>query len=328
MNGDEETNITLADIIVLLRLNLRILLVVPVVLMLGVAAWTMTRPLNYTSSTAFSAGGGYSTAGISGIAAQFGLAGGGGSSDGPAFYEEVLKSSSVLEPIADSTLSYKGHTEPIWEAFGIEEANPERRRRLVAEVLRDQIETNVSRETGIVRVKITASDPEKGKQLLDILMNQLEEFNLRRRQEQAARERKFAETQLRKFLSEVESAEARLAEFSIKNRQYSSSPQLTVEFERLRRVLMDRQSQFATLQQTYNQALLEEIRNVPRLSLIEYPSIPLRPNPRGTTARAAAAFLLGLLLAIGLVLGREYLRASALVQAIQMDQPGSGGKLA
>jgi capsule polysaccharide export protein KpsE/RkpR len=308
--------LTVADFGDLLRRNRWLLSSVPLALAAVVSAWNLSVPRSYTSVSAFSVGGGAgASSAISGIAAQFGLSGGSGSSEGPVFFSEVVRSVAVLAPLADSVVNREERATPLWQVFGIEAADQERRRAMFAEVLREQVAVNVTPATGIVQVRVSTNDPEISRSLARLLLAELERFNLRRRQEQAARERAFAESQLVRVREEVDVAEDRLTAFSLRNRQYSTSPALMLEFERMQRELANRQSQAAELEQTYNQALLEEARNVPRLSVLETASLPLRPNPRGTVPRALAGLLAGFFLALGFVLGREYLRASAAVRS-------------
>jgi capsular polysaccharide biosynthesis protein len=309
---------TLADVLRIVSQHRRLFLFLPLGLAISFGAWSMLQARTYTASAAFAAHGANAPVGVSGIAAQLGIGIPTSSGEGPAYYAEVAKSSAVLRPIADSSIKVGARAVPMPAVFGVEEADSARRRALTAEALRAAIDVQTARETGIVRVLVTAEDPETAAQIAGYILAQVNDFNMAQRQAQAARERQFAERQLMSARAEVNAAEGRLASFYVRNRQWQNSPALTVEHDRLRRAIDERQEVATTLTQTFDQARLEEVRNVPRISVLEPASAPLRGNPRGTPKKAAAGLLLGLILAAVIVFGREYLRANALLR----ERPG------
>jgi uncharacterized protein involved in exopolysaccharide biosynthesis len=83
------------------------------------------------------------------------------------------------------------------------------------------------------------------------------------------------------------------------------SPDLSAEHGRLMREVSMRQSMFMSLAQAYAQARMESIRNTPVITIVERPSVPAKPNPRGTVMWAVLGTLLGGVLSGLVVLGRH-----------------------
>lgn len=138
-----------------------------------------------------------------------------------------------------------------------------------------------SAKTGIVTVRVTSPSALASREIMDLCLRNLNEFNLRRRQEHAASEREFAANQLEVAQRALRSAEDDLQMFLQANRVINS-PRLTFEEDRLKREVDSKQEIFNTLSQAYEQARLAELRDVPLITRILTPTFPSRPDPRGT----------------------------------------------
>lgn len=286
-------------------------LIVGSALVVGAALATQAylQPRSYTATASFMPQGssGGSAGGLGGIAAQLGIAAGVGlGNDSPALYVELLKSRGVLGAVADSTFPEANGRDPraLSAQLGVVENDPEIRRALTVEALRGMLEVQPSRETGVVHLSITAPSRSLGAAILSRLIDQVAEFNLRQRQAQAARERRFVEERLEVARQELRAAEQRLGAFMSGNRQYQGSPSLAFEQNRLQQEVATRQQTVASMMLAFEQARLEEVRDQPRITIIEPAAPPLRANPRGTvrkgTVGAALGATLGVLLALGL----------------------------
>jgi uncharacterized protein involved in exopolysaccharide biosynthesis len=309
--------ITVADILRILSAHRRLLVALPLAMAVVFAVWSMSQPRTYTATAAFAAhGGGGSAPGLSGIAAQLGIGVASASSETPAYYAEVITSSAVLGPIADSSVTLDNRRATLPQILGVDETDPERRRGLTAEALRRMIVVRPSRETGIIRVGVTGRDPQVAALIAGHLLAQVNEFNLKQRQTQATKEREFAQRQLASARGESNAAQQQLAAFLQRNRQYENSPSLVVEYERLQRAVSEKQGVVGNLLQAFDQARLEEVRNVPRIVVLEPAASPLRGNSRGTVKKAAAGFVLGMVIAIGIAFIQQYRRATALAESL------------
>lgn len=290
----------LAIVNAILRNRLRIALLIAV-LCFGVAAYTLLRPRTYVSDASFSLQSSDSHRG-SGIAAQFGLTL--PSSDGsqsPAYYVELLDSREILTAAAASQYSYKTDgrkvTGTLPQLYDIDDRDSAVKYDRAVRRLRAAITSDKSRETGIVDVSVSAQSPELAQQLLTRLLQLLNEFNLKTRQSQAANERRFIEQRMAEIGVDLRAAEDRLQNFLQRNRGgYASIPELSFEHDRLSREVGLRQQVYTSLAQNYEQARIDEVRDTPALTVIESPSLPVRPAPRGLVRRVFVALLIGLLL--------------------------------
>jgi uncharacterized protein involved in exopolysaccharide biosynthesis len=62
-----------------------------------------------------------------------------------------------------------------------------------------------------------------------------------------------------------------------------------------------------TLQQSAEQAKIEEVRDTPTITLVETSSLPVRPDSRGTVKFALGGAVVGILLGIAIAFVRETL---------------------
>ena len=80
---------------------------------------------------------------------------------------------------------------------------------------------------------------------------------------------------------ELAFAEDSLKAFMFENRQFSNSPQLVFEEDRLQRQVSMRQDLVSAIAQAYEQARIEEVRNLPVITVIDHPEPPALADPRG-----------------------------------------------
>jgi uncharacterized protein involved in exopolysaccharide biosynthesis len=130
------------------------------------------------------------------------------------------------------------------------------------------------------------------------LLDQVNVFNLNRRQEQASAEREFIEKRLADAQAQMSAAENNLQVFLTENRDFRSSPTLTLEFDRLNRTVASRQSLYNGLATSYEQAKIEEVRDLPVITVLEPPEMPIEADPRGGKRKALIGLLIGLMAGI------------------------------
>lgn len=292
----------LAVINAILRNRLRIALIIGTLCGAAVT-YTLVQPRSYVSTASFSLQSSESRH-LSGIAAQIGLAL--PSSDGtqsPAYYVELLGSREILTDAAASRYSFKKDGKLISatlpEIYEMNDRDSAVKYDRAVRKLHGAITTEQSRETGIVDLAVSAPTPTLARQLSTRLLQLLNEFNLKTRQSQAANERRFIEQRLAEISVELRAAEDRLQSFLQRNRGgYASIPELSFEHDRLAREVSLRQQVYTSLAQNYEQARIDEVRDTPVITVIESPSFPVRPAPRGLVKRVFTALLLGLLFGI------------------------------
>jgi len=92
------------------------------------------------------------------------------------------------------------------------------------------------------------------------------------------------------------------------NRQFGGSPQLTFDRERIQRVVTTRQQVYASLSQAYEDARIREVRDTPVITMVEPPSVPSLPEPRGRVKRVFLGLLIGAFIGVFLIFVTEFVK--------------------
>ncbi|HEX5577950.1 MAG TPA: hypothetical protein VFX40_06200 [Gemmatimonadaceae bacterium] len=265
---------------------------------MGLRSFTSGR--SYTSTAVFMPKGARGQSQLGGLAAQFGI-NLGGDAQGSQLYTDMLKTKALLWPVAQQTYTVTRDSGTVSgdliRIFNIKDPRPAARRQKVITRLQMAVKPTLNNKTGVINVNVTTGNPELSLQIARNVLDQVNAYNLRTRQEQAAAERGFVERQLAEKRAELRAAESVLASFLERNKMFRASPQLTLEYERLDREVNMRQNIYSSLSAAFEQARIEELRDLPVITVIEAPELPLEPNARGGVRKT----LLGLI--IGLVLG-------------------------
>jgi len=284
-------------------------LVVGCAVLLGAAAGGLTfaRGRQYTSSSSFMPEGRQSQVG--GLAAQLGLAlPGAGSTESPEFYADLLESREILGSAVTTAYTIPGvlpRPTTLVDLYRPKGETPALRRDEAITRLEKAVDVSISARTNVVSLKVSATTPELAQRLNQRLFELLSDFNLRRRQSRASEERRFAEERLGTVKAELRVAENRLQSFLQSNRDYENSPSLTFSYERLQSDVVLLRQVVSTLQQSAEQAKIEEVRDTPTVTAVERPSLPVRPDPRGTVKYALIGAVLGAFVGMGLAFVRE-----------------------
>ncbi len=296
---------TLALVNALLRRRL-LVAGMPLLAVAVLAAVTLPLPRKYVSSTAFMPQGPDTRSRMAGLAAQFGIAiPSAEPGQSPAFYVELIQSREVLLSLLQSryafTVNGERHAGTLVELLKSRGNDSARRVEDGLERLRRALDPARSRETNIVNVSVETKWPPLSQEILVRLLKKLNDFNLSTRRTQAANERAFVERRLDEAASELRVAEERLRQFQRENRQYASSPDLTLEYERLQRQVSLRQQLYTTLAQSFEQARIDEVRDTPVLTIIAEPNLPALPASRRLLVKSVLAAAAGLVLAVLIV---------------------------
>ena len=179
-----------------------------------------------------------------------------------------------------------------YEIAGQTEA--ERTQRAV-ERLREDISVSTDRETSVVRLSVTTSDPQLSQEVAQYILDLVNRFDLTTRQTQAGAERQFSGERLAELTGELRDAEDSLKSFLVENRVFSNSPALQFEHDRLQRAVAMRQELVTSLAQAYESARIEEVRNTPVITLIDPPRVPAIRDPKGRLLILMLGIILGLM---------------------------------
>jgi uncharacterized protein involved in exopolysaccharide biosynthesis len=282
----------------------------------AVASVTLLKPRTYSASASFVAQGRSGASGLSGLAAQIGLAvpvAEGAQS--PQFYLDLIQSREILRDVVDSNYAVPTDTGlargTLADFFAVSEPTAALRREAAMDRLRSRLTAALSPKTGVVTYRVTTQYASLTHQISERIVTLLNRFNLQTRQSQAAAERKFTSQRLDEAAQELRLAENRLLMFLQRNRQFANSPELRFEEDRLSREVALRQQIYTTVAQAFEQAKIDEVRDTPVITVIERPEVPVRPDRRHVVQKVAIGLVVGLLVGIAAVLTRHLLPGAA-----------------
>lgn len=312
------TGASLLDFLNVLLKHVWAIAVITVVVMAIILVPAFARKRTYTADATFINQSRRATSAMSGVASQLGLnLSAADAPSSPQFYADLATSNEILEPVAKMKYRYRANggviSGTLPDVYGIRSGNPSERIERAVETLRSGVKAEPSAKTGVVTLTVTGPEPTLVRDVSFYILDQLNGFNLRSRQTQAAMERQFAEGRLEEASQELRVAENRLQDFREQNRFVTGATRLETEQDRLVRQVSMRQQVYVTLAQTYEQARIDELRAFPVLSVIQGPRIPLHPNSRGVARKGILALGFGLFLGILYALLREYFAKLAMI---------------
>lgn len=305
---------------VLLRHRYRILGVTFGVAFLVVLV-TLLLSRDYTASASFTPQVSEpSTSRLASLAGQFGVnIPTGESGQSPQLYADLLESREILKQVVvepfefwereseDDSTRVQGTLVDLMEIM--ENKPPDVRRVEAIEWLREEaIRVSTDQQTGVVELEVTTKYAGLSFEITRRLVNLVNEFNLETRQSQAMAERTFVEERVGVARASLRSAEDQLKRFLQNNRDFSNSPELQFEYDRLQREVVMQQQVYTSLLEAYEQARIAEVRNTPVITVIEPPERPVRPDRRWLLLKALFGLILGGLLGVFLAFGREYVQ--------------------
>jgi alpha-tubulin suppressor-like RCC1 family protein len=246
---------------------------------------------------------------LSGLAAQFGIdvPGSGGRGESVDFYTRLARSRALLEDVAKREYRIDGGaTATLIELYDMPGTGADQLRRTVDALTRN-VGVDADLNAGVVAIRTRDRHGEVAEQVNRAILDELNRFNLERRQSRATAERRFVETQVTRARQDLDAAESELSAFMQTNRRYEEWPQLRFEAAQLQRQVDLQQQVFTTLTQALEQARLDEVRNTPVITIIDHPEGSAR-RERKLAQKAVLGFVLGLTLVLALLFVREYTR--------------------
>ena len=277
------------------------------------AASVITKPALYRASASFIPQGYDSnrSTGLASVAGQLGVSlPTGNASQSPEFYARLLRSRVVLEPVVRDTFTVEEQGRKritFLDLFGVTGETPKRRQEKGISMLQRIVTPSVAKTTGTVDVSVATQWPSVSLAIVTTLVDAVNDFNQRTRQEQAALERKFVEGRLAVASADLRDAEDRQEQFLKMNRSIGGSPELTAARERMQRDVGMKQQVFTTLSQAYEDVRIREVRNTPVITVLEPPFVPTLPEPRGRIKSVLFGFIAGGFIGVLLAFSTEML---------------------
>ena len=246
----------------------------------GVAI-ALLLPPRYNSTASFIAQGASASAipgALQSLAATVGL--GTAKDFSPQFYADLLTSRPVLLAALGRgyPTSHSSAPRSYLEIEGFSNDTDAQSREAALQHLQKHVSAHADVRTNIIIVAVTARDPQLSHDLLSALLEGLDSVNIGFRREQSRELRQFFEARVNDAQAELSSAEDALRRFLERNRIIQGSPQLVFEQGRLQRVVDLKLAVYTTVVQQYEQAKMQEARNVPVLTVLAPPSVPVKAS--------------------------------------------------
>lgn len=309
---DEVSVVGLLNVLLAERRLLATMSLVGLALLVGIGVLATRQ---YASSAVFMPQSRQAPSNLGGLATQLGISipmGEPGTSQ--QFYIDLIQSKPVLHDVVDSRYAVAtasgSRSVTLAELYGGTESNALLRREAAVKKLMRDVQAK-GRSTGVVDLTVKAADSVLAQQIAHRFLQSINQFNLERRQSQAAAERRFAEQRLAEVRGQLQRAEYALQSFLQTNRQYQDSPALSFARDRLAREISTHQQVYNSLTQSYEQAKLDEVRDIPVITVIAPPDVPLRPEPRGLAKLGLIGLFLGLSLGIVIAFLRQFLTSAS-----------------
>jgi uncharacterized protein involved in exopolysaccharide biosynthesis len=245
----------------------------------------------YKSEATFIPQGAQDASGLAGLGAQFGirLPAGGGNVWGPPVYVALLRSATLLTPIATDTfpITEENRRAALMDLLKIQ--GPTQPERAMYTVMRLQqiVKVDEDRRLNAVRISVTTDWPSLSYELVTRLVEAVNQFNLQTRRSQASAERQFAEQQAAGAEQALREAEGRLQVFLQENRgNIAGTPRLQFTHDRLQRDVQLKEQVYSTFLQGREDARLREVRDTPVITVLEAPRLAVVREPRRSVRKA------------------------------------------
>lgn len=251
-------------------------------------------------------------------------------SDGPTgeFYADVLTSEELLVGTLNSEY--------------VDPASPTRRRKLVellqpkgetpaqrlgnaTRYLRRKARTELTRKSGIVRLTVTLGDATLAAEVANRMLVLLNKFNLQRRQQTSAEQRRFAELRLLTAQQELDSVLRRREAFLDANRGLSNSPRLRTRYDEIDRLMQVKEGVLLGLTKTFEESRVSEVKDTPLIAIVDHAMVPDRPQQRPLPWAIGAAAI-GLLFGLGAAVVAS-IRTRTRVELLTVDRTSTGSMI-
>jgi len=240
-----------------------------------------------------------SVARLAGFAAQLGLAGSvPNASDSPELFAAVASGREVARLALADTICGTAHgCETVAAALDAPEDSTRAATEKRLKRLSRRLSVQVDAKTGLLQASAWADSPEHAEGVLRAVLRGLSQVMVIQRESQARNERVSAESRLKELEYRRTAVQDSLTAFYEGNRAFDHSPRLTFRERRLNRQLDFWQELVTSVAHEGETARLDEVRDVPVLTLIEPPFA----SPKRIFPKRRLVLIGGLI--IGLMLG-------------------------
>ncbi len=251
------------------------------------------------------------SAGLAGLAAQFGVAVPGAGAQSPQFYADLLRSRTIRDEVllsrfGDPRTESNADSATLLDLLKVRGKNETDRLERGRDKLDQDVVISVDQETGIVALTVETRYRSLSADVSNLFIELVNHFNQMTRQSSAQERRQFIEDRMAEVGAELHGAEEDIRSFLERNRQFQGSPELSVQYERLQRQVMIKQEVFTTLRREYEEARIQEVDDTPVITVIDRAIPPEEQSSPDLKLNLALALILGGVFGVLGAFSREY----------------------
>ncbi|MFH2035110.1 MAG: Wzz/FepE/Etk N-terminal domain-containing protein [Candidatus Zixiibacteriota bacterium] len=305
MNSKYKENKSISDELTLFGLtrlmlkNIRLMVIFSLIVMTVVAVKVYLAPNYYISTASILPSGKVDK--FSELKQLAGLGNSESDENSSELFPVILASQTICDAVLNkSYLTDSGLDESIdlQEYFGTD--NPDLLRDALAGITTVYTES----QNGVIRLEVESDSPVLSQALVSEYLNELENYNLNKRQSRAKENEKYLARQLVQLKAELEQLEDSLEQYQMANRNWdlTNDPEILKTIGRFKRDISVKSTTYIFLQEQYSVAKLDVQKDIPIVRLLDKPSLPtMKSGPRRKLSillSGVAAFLFIALFAI------------------------------
>ncbi|HGY54384.1 MAG TPA: hypothetical protein ENK44_01655 [Caldithrix abyssi] len=211
------------------------------------------------------------------IASMLGVNLGGSTQFGPVMFESIIKSRKILEPIIYKnykTLEYKNREINLIEYFDISgESDREKFEKCMEHMRNEIISVLVNPENFITTIGITTKEAQLSAKIAKLVLDNLQNFNLKIIQKEALDKRRFIKNRLGEITDSLKYSENKLVDF-LNNVSDPTLPIVQVVLNKKQREIEILSSILIELRKQAEILKLQEFSDLKPLQILEYPYAP------------------------------------------------------
>ena len=204
-------------------------------------------------------------------------------------------SREVLKELIDTKFFVNGNEVTLKQHLS---KNKERYDEEVFKNLRKRVGTSLDRRAGIINMSVSMNNPvlsmEVNRKLIDIINERFLDI----KKLETSKKKLFIKDRIKALTIDLNNSEQKIKEFKELNRSISTSPELTLELNRLNRNNKVIEQVYILLKEQLETTKIEEIEKTQPLVIIDNPNIPYKKSAPSTLYNLIYMLLLSSFLSI------------------------------
>ena len=213
----------------------------------------------------------------------------------PELFMSIGTSREVLKELIDTKFFVNGNEVTLKQHLS---KNKERYDEEVFKNLRKRVGTSLDRRAGIINMSVSMNNPvlsmEVNRKLIDIINERFLDI----KKLETSKKKLFIKDRIKALTIDLNNSEQKIKEFKELNRSISTSPELTLELNRLNRNNKVIEQVYILLKEQLETTKIEEIEKTQPLVIIDNPNIPYKKSAPSTLYNLIYMLLLSSFLSI------------------------------